>query len=163
MTKPTKWCVRLVKTQISLGIHQIWSESSLYIFWVAKDPMLFYADIEDSNQTWWVPRLIWVFAGRTGQFCCFCHAAAQFIVFIHCFCLQGCSVVSRHVIGSQLSQRSPLSVGPSRKRWTGTWLLWQGKGNVLLSSKHSPPPPPPHNSPSSFNWHLVATHALTIQ
>ena len=29
MTKPTKWHVRPAKTQISLGIHPVWSESSL--------------------------------------------------------------------------------------------------------------------------------------
>ena len=28
MTKPTKWSVHPVKTQISLGIHPVWSESS---------------------------------------------------------------------------------------------------------------------------------------
>ena len=29
MTKPTKWHVRPAKTQISLGIHPVWSESLL--------------------------------------------------------------------------------------------------------------------------------------
>ena len=29
MIKPTKWHVRPAKTQISLGIHPVWSESSL--------------------------------------------------------------------------------------------------------------------------------------
>ena len=29
MTRPTKWPVRLAKTQISQGIHPVWSESSL--------------------------------------------------------------------------------------------------------------------------------------
>ena len=29
LTKPTKWSVRPAKTQISLGIHPVWSESSL--------------------------------------------------------------------------------------------------------------------------------------
>ena len=37
MTKPTKWHVRPVKTQISLGIRPVWSESSLCAKWVAKD------------------------------------------------------------------------------------------------------------------------------
>ena len=36
MTKPTKWPLRPAKTQISLGIHQVWSESSLCARWVAK-------------------------------------------------------------------------------------------------------------------------------
>ena len=33
--------------------------------WVAKDPSFFLADSEDSDQTRRMPRLIWVFAGRT--------------------------------------------------------------------------------------------------
>ena len=63
MTKPTKWHVRPTKTQISLGICPIWSESLLCAQWVAKDPSFLYADSEDSDQTWGMPRLIWVFAG----------------------------------------------------------------------------------------------------
>ena len=57
--------VRPAKTQISLGIHPIWSESSLCAQWVAKDPSFLHADSEDSDQTGQMPRLIWVFAGRT--------------------------------------------------------------------------------------------------
>ena len=33
--------------------------------WVAKDPSFLHADSEDSDQTGWMPRLIWVFAERT--------------------------------------------------------------------------------------------------
>ena len=50
--KPTKWHVRPAKTQISLVIH----------------PSFLHADSEDSDQTGWMPRLIWVFAGNTCQF-----------------------------------------------------------------------------------------------
>ena len=57
--------VRPAKTQISLGIRPVWSESSLCAQWVAKDPSFLHADSEDSDQTWRIPRLIWVFAGRT--------------------------------------------------------------------------------------------------
>ena len=53
------------KTQISLGIRPVWSESSLCPQWVAKDPSFLHADSEDSDQTGQMPRLIWVFAGRT--------------------------------------------------------------------------------------------------
>ena len=53
------------KTQISLGIRPVWSESSLCAQWVAKDPRLLHADSEDSDQTGRMPRLIWVFAGCT--------------------------------------------------------------------------------------------------
>ena len=57
--------MRPAKTQISLGIRPVWSEFSLCAQWVAKDPSFFHADSEDSDQTGRMPRLIWVFAGRT--------------------------------------------------------------------------------------------------
>ena len=60
MTKPTKWHVCPAKTQISLGIRPVWSESSLYAQWVAKDPSFLVADSKDSDQTGRMPRLIWV-------------------------------------------------------------------------------------------------------
>ena len=63
--KTNKMCVRPAKTQISLGIRPVWSESSLCTQWIAKDPRFLHADSEDSDQTWQMPRLIWVFAGRT--------------------------------------------------------------------------------------------------
>ena len=54
-------------TQISLG----WPESSLCAQWVAKDRSFLHVDSEGSDQTGWMNRLIWVFAGRTA-FCLFC-------------------------------------------------------------------------------------------
>ena len=63
--KTNKMSVRPAKTQISLGIRPVWSESSLCTQWVAKDPRFLHADSEDSDQTGRMPRLIWVFAGRT--------------------------------------------------------------------------------------------------
>ena len=68
VTKPAKWSVRPAKTQISLGIHPVWSESSQCAQWVAKDPLLFHAHSKDSDQTGQMPRLIWVFAGRKCHF-----------------------------------------------------------------------------------------------
>ena len=65
MTKPTYWYVHPTKTQISLGICPVWSESSLCAQWVAKDPTFLHADSEDSDQTGQMPSLIWVFTGRT--------------------------------------------------------------------------------------------------
>ena len=47
MTKPTKWHVRPAKTQISLGIRPVWSESSLCAQCIAKDPSFLHADSED--------------------------------------------------------------------------------------------------------------------
>ena len=49
----------------SLDIHRVWSESSLCAQWVAKDTSFLHVDSEDSDQTGRMPRLIWVFAGRT--------------------------------------------------------------------------------------------------
>ena len=59
------------RRQICLGIRWVWSESSRCAQWIAKDRRLLHADIEDSDQTWRMPRLIWVFAGRTLHFVCF--------------------------------------------------------------------------------------------
>ena len=60
--------VRPAKTQISLGIRPVWSESSLCTQWVAKGPSYLHADSENSDQTGQMPRLIWVFARRTCHF-----------------------------------------------------------------------------------------------
>ena len=68
VTKPTKWSVHQAKIQISLGIGSVWSESLLCAQWVAKDLTFLHADSEDFDQTGQMPRLIWVFAGRTCHF-----------------------------------------------------------------------------------------------
>ena len=68
VTKQTKWHVRPAKTRISLGMRPVWSESTLCAQWVAKDRSFLHADSEDSDQTGWMPRLIWVFSGRTCHF-----------------------------------------------------------------------------------------------
>ena len=60
-----KVTVRPAKAQISLGIRQVWSESSLCAQWVAKDPSFLHADSKDSDPTGRMPKLISVFAGRT--------------------------------------------------------------------------------------------------
>ena len=77
--KPTKWPVRSAKTQIGLGIRPVWSESSLCAQWVAKDLSSLHADIEDSGQTGRMPRLFWVFDGRTCHFVGFFHEAAHIV------------------------------------------------------------------------------------
>ena len=66
-TKQTKWHVRAAKTQDSLGIRTVWSEA-LCAVWVAHDLNFRQSDSEDSDQTERMPRLIWVFALRTGHF-----------------------------------------------------------------------------------------------
>ena len=59
--KTNKMSARPAKTQIS----PVWSKSPLCAQWVAKDPRFLHADSEDSDQTGRMPKLIWVFAGRT--------------------------------------------------------------------------------------------------
>ena len=62
--KTNNVAVHPVKTQISLGIRPVWSESSLCAQWVAKSQSFLHADSEDPDQT-----------GRMPSW--FCHEAAQ--------------------------------------------------------------------------------------
>ena len=72
--------VRPAKTQISLGIRPVWSESSLSAWRNIGSLATHWAHSKDSDQTGRMPRLILVFAGRT-VICWFCGAAAhQFII-----------------------------------------------------------------------------------
>ena len=66
--KTIKMTVCPAKTQISLGIRPVWLKSSLWAQWVAKNPSFLHADNEDSDQTGQMPRLTWVFTGRTSHF-----------------------------------------------------------------------------------------------
>ena len=68
MTKPTKWHMRPAKTQLSLGIRPVWSESSLFAWRKFGSLATHWVHSEDSDQTGRMPRLIWVFAGRTCHF-----------------------------------------------------------------------------------------------
>ena len=61
----TAWQIQQTKCAPSEDSDQPWSESSLCTQWVAKDQRFLHADSEDSDQTGRMPRLIWVFAGRT--------------------------------------------------------------------------------------------------
>ena len=57
--------VRPAKTQIILGICPVWSKSSLFAWRKVGSLATHLAHSEDSDQTGLMPRLIWVFAGRT--------------------------------------------------------------------------------------------------
>ena len=63
--KSSKMAVRPAKTQISLGIRSVWSESLLSAWRKVRYLATHWAYSEDSDQTKRMPRLIWVFAGRT--------------------------------------------------------------------------------------------------
>ena len=77
MPKPTKWPVRPAKTQISLGIGPVWSESSLYFKWVAKDPRFLDADSEDWSD-WAAAHADPSLHLAHTPFCWFCHAVAYY-------------------------------------------------------------------------------------
>ena len=75
MIKPTKWlCAQ----------RRLRSESSLCAQWVAKDTSFLYADSEASAQTGRMPRLIWVFAGRT------CHFVGFVLLLFYTLCRPWC-------------------------------------------------------------------------
>ena len=63
--KTNKMTVRPAKTQISLGIRPVWTESSLSTWRKLGFLATHWAHSEDSDQTGPMPRLIWVFAGPT--------------------------------------------------------------------------------------------------
>ena len=60
-----KISVRPAKTQISLGIRPVWSESLLSAWRKLGSLATHWAHSKGSDQTGRMPRLIWVFAGRT--------------------------------------------------------------------------------------------------
>ena len=64
MTKPTKWHMRPAKSQISLGISPVWSESSLSTWKKLGSLVTHWAHSEDSDQTGRTLMLIWDFAWR---------------------------------------------------------------------------------------------------
>ena len=57
--KTNEMSVRPAKTQISLGIRPVWSESSQCAQGVAEDPRFLHAESEDSDQTGRMSRLKW--------------------------------------------------------------------------------------------------------
>ena len=65
LDKTNKMAVRPAKTQISLGICPVRSESSLSAWRNLGSLATHWAHSEDSDQTGRMPRLIWVFAERT--------------------------------------------------------------------------------------------------
>ena len=73
MTKPIKWHVRPVKTQISRSIRPVWSESSPSAWIYLGSLAIHSAHSEDPDQTGhWAdpPSLIWVLAACSEHFVC---------------------------------------------------------------------------------------------
>ena len=72
--------VRPAKTQISLGIRPVWSESSLCDQWVTKDPVILHAISEDWSD-WADAQADLSLRWAHMPFCWFCHVAAHFHYF----------------------------------------------------------------------------------
>ena len=95
--KTNKMSVRPAKTQISLGMRPVWSESSLCAHWVAKDPTFLHADSEDSDQT---ERML-----GAHSFCWFCHVAA-------------------HIGMKHIDRRPRIRTKRNEPRHVMSWLKW---------------------------------------
>ena len=74
------------KTQISLGIPQVWSESSPCAQWVAKDPSFLHADSEDWSD-WAGTHADLSLRREHMQFWWFCREVAQIFRIITASCL----------------------------------------------------------------------------
>ena len=113
--------VRPAKSQISLGIRQVWSELLPCAFWLAKDPMFLQAVIEDSDQTGRLPRLIWVFAGST------CHLVGFAMRQLNLSFFSAVWLFKTHQGAAYISGPST-SPNYSLQKWTnGRWKIWKLK------------------------------------
>ena len=88
--KTNKMSVRPAKTQISLGIRPVWSESSPSAWRSIGSLATHWAHSEDSDQSGHPPRLIWIFAGRTVNLLVFSWGGSKFCVWIDNF--KNCAV-----------------------------------------------------------------------
>ena len=79
----TKWLC----AQQRLTLAWASAQSLLCAQWVVKDPSFLHADSEDSDQTGWMPRLIWDFAG------CTCHLVGFVMRWLIIYCLFSCRYI----------------------------------------------------------------------
>ena len=114
MTKPTKLHVRPAKTQISLGIRPVWSESSPCAQWVSKEPNFLHADSEDSDQTGHMP------------FCWVCHEAAQIRFYFAWFVRAILCFVNVDTVFVRFENKIVILGGNARPRRQG--LLYRRRG-----------------------------------
>ena len=83
MTKPTKWLSAQRRLRSAWVFAQS-VQSSLCAQWVAKDQSFLHAHSEASDQTGWMPRLIWVFPGRRCHFVGFVMRWLTYVQFWSC-------------------------------------------------------------------------------
>ena len=83
MTKPTKWPLRPLRTQISLDICPVWSGSSLSATRNIGSSATHWADVKPLMRLGgWMAKLIWVFAGCTCHFVGFVMSWLNCVLFI---------------------------------------------------------------------------------
>ena len=127
--KTNKVTVRSAKTQISLGICPVWSESLLSAWRKLGSLATHWAHSEDSDQTGRMPRLIWVSTGRTRILLVwsrgssnginrFCHDEA------HCQIIQDLI----HIFFFPATFLS-LVVSGNNMAWPHLQILWHGEDN----------------------------------
>ena len=164
MTKPIKWHVRPAKTQISLGICPVWSESLLSAWRNVGSLATHWVHSEDSDQTGRTPRLIWVFAGRTCHFVGF--AMRRLNLLLLCFVMISGSVIVARLWELAAQQRlhckvllliiyiNIVSVWPNQStsyRWQ-TWPIW--KNSVSTEKLHLYSHLPSFSVLAEFNFFL---------
>ena len=115
--------VRPSKTQISLGIRPVRSESSLSAWRKTGFLAIHWAYSKDSDQTGRMPRLIWVFAGRT----------VILLVF-----LMSWLVCSRMLVACRTHNFSPIcGISPvCRTIWPSLWdwpIFWDSRTWIFFS------------------------------
>ena len=118
MTKPTKWPVRPAKTQISLGIRPVWSESSLSAWRSSGSSATHRTASDGSDQAGRMPSLIslhWVHM----SFCWFCHGAAQ-----TGFSIQHYFSHNDMIEGDYKGGQSMNCCLQDLLIWTESWLQW---------------------------------------
>ena len=81
--KTNNVAVRPAKTQISLGIRPVWSESSLSA-WRKLGLLATYERTAKTDQTGWMPKLIGVFAGRTLSLLVLSRGGSIFFACLYC-------------------------------------------------------------------------------
>ena len=116
--------VRPTKTQISLGIRPVWSESSLSAWRKLGSLATHWAHNEDSDQTGRMPWLIWVFAGHTLILLVLsCRDSILIRILFICY-LARLSVFKWTVCFLYFWSFSVWQSGPTICDWDTSWILY---------------------------------------
>ena len=154
MTKLTKYHVRPAKTQISLGIHPHWSESSLSAWRKLGSLATYWVHSEDFDQTERMSWLIWVFAGRTCHFVMYCKKmlhwllhwpllGLQIVSVIPSECIPKVTYVHVHIIDTdqtplyKVSDLGRHGIHNAKHEWVKHILLCRIKRNGEWTSKQT--------------------------